>query len=508
MAIDYSKWDKIELSDDSDIEVHPNVDKRSFIKWKQQSIHETRVKRNQDIKNLETQVNMYGCLNRRVDKLLGSLKDSDLVEKDTLSKFLNANFDKHEKSAGDNVDPDIPSYNEMVEDLFEQLERDAKNDGKNPKDGGIIRQLVLKHREKIDNVTVEAKKKLEELYIEKNSLISSDDIKPGFDSGFMNKKESEAEEKVAENLQKAAVAKAGVNSPTPVASLPNLPATFIEYEDVMELAPETEAFGEIASSDYSKSEDYLVKHMPIISEQQKDALMMKAFEYQMKGDEKSTYRVIHQSELMGYIREIYDMKKITGLVSSEMKQVIEMFFQRVVRGTNVQGKQSFLESVQAKFEHVKNRVRIMEQEHENEQEGVETIQLKSLDDSTELEVNLPDFNSEDPEERRRVEAFRKLPQNMQDAIKTKSLDKVNEVFADTPMKEAEEYLELFNEADIIGVKALLENEEDFKQLQDEYESQNKLEDLSIEGNGRSSHKNEEPTVPVQENIEDTADIVD
>lgn len=54
MAIDYSKWDKIELSDDSDVEVHPNVDKKSFIKWKQQSIHEQRFKRNQDIKNLET----------------------------------------------------------------------------------------------------------------------------------------------------------------------------------------------------------------------------------------------------------------------------------------------------------------------------------------------------------------------------------------------------------------------------------------------------------------------
>jgi cell division cycle protein 37 len=27
--MDYSKWDKLELSDDSDIEVHPNIDKKS-----------------------------------------------------------------------------------------------------------------------------------------------------------------------------------------------------------------------------------------------------------------------------------------------------------------------------------------------------------------------------------------------------------------------------------------------------------------------------------------------
>lgn len=502
MPIDYSKWDKIELSDDSDIEVHPNVDKRSFIRWKQQSIHEARLKRNQDIKNLETQIDMYGCLNRRVDKLLQNLKDSDLVEKDTLSKYLNANFDKHERSSGENVDPDIPSYNEMVEDLFEQLERDARHEGKDPKDGSVIRELVLKHRKKIDDVTAEAKKKLEELYIEKNALISSEDIKPGFDSGFMNKKESAVDNQVAEKLQKAAAEKAGASAPI-LPAVTNVPSSFVEYEDVMALAPETEAFGNIPSSDYSKSEAYLLNHMPIISEQQKDALMMKAFEYQMKGDEKSAYRVIHQSELMAYVREIYDMKKITALVASEMEQVIKMFFERVVRGSNVAGKQSFLQSVQAKFDHVKNRVRIMEQEQEDEQEGVETIQLKSLDDSTELEVNLPDFNSTDPAELKRIEAFQKLPENMQNAIKTKNLDKVNEVFADTPIKEAEEYLELFNEADIIGVKALLENEEDFKQLQNEYESQNKLEDLSLEGNSKPGEGSKETEL-----TEDTADIVD
>ena len=40
--LNYSKWDNLELSDDSDIEVHPNVDKRSFIRWKQRDIHEKR----------------------------------------------------------------------------------------------------------------------------------------------------------------------------------------------------------------------------------------------------------------------------------------------------------------------------------------------------------------------------------------------------------------------------------------------------------------------------------
>ena len=51
MPIDYSKWDKIEISDDSDVEVHPNVDKQSFIRWKQRDIHEKECK-NIEIKSI------------------------------------------------------------------------------------------------------------------------------------------------------------------------------------------------------------------------------------------------------------------------------------------------------------------------------------------------------------------------------------------------------------------------------------------------------------------------
>lgn len=49
-GLNYSKWDNLELSDDSDVEVHPNVDKKSFIRWKQRDIHEKR-----DIRKLEMQ---------------------------------------------------------------------------------------------------------------------------------------------------------------------------------------------------------------------------------------------------------------------------------------------------------------------------------------------------------------------------------------------------------------------------------------------------------------------
>lgn len=263
MPIDYSKWDKIELSDDSDIEVHPNVDKRSFIRWKQQSIHEERAKRNNDIKNLEFQVNMNGRLNQRVDKMLANLKDADLVDREAVRKFLNANFDKTEKGEGDNVDPNMPPYNEMVEDLFEQLEINAKKVGANPKDGAVIRKLILEHRQKIDAVTKQAKEKLSQLYKEKASLISSDDIHTGFDKGFVNKKAE------AENAAAKALTTTQSSAPSEL-SLPAPPLNFVSFEDdVMELAPQTKAFGQISPDNIQESESFLLKNLQIMSEQQK-----------------------------------------------------------------------------------------------------------------------------------------------------------------------------------------------------------------------------------------------
>lgn len=38
--VDYSKWDNIELSDDEDIECHPNIDKKSFVRMRQRQIHQ------------------------------------------------------------------------------------------------------------------------------------------------------------------------------------------------------------------------------------------------------------------------------------------------------------------------------------------------------------------------------------------------------------------------------------------------------------------------------------
>lgn len=495
MAIDYSKWDKIEISDDSDIEVHPNVDKRSFIKWKQQSIHQEREKRKSDIANLEFQLEMYNHLNKRVDKLMIQLKDDDLISKDSVSKFLNENFDKTEKGSGENVDPDLPPYNEMVLDLFEQLERNAKNDNKDPKDGAVIREELMKHRAKIAAVSKEAEEKLKQLYIEKSMHISSEDVHTGFDKGFINAAKEDAP--VPDYLKDAS---------TNQVALPKPKIQPIDYkDDILKIAPETEKFGSIQPGNYAEAEKFLLEHPQILSEQQKDALMMSAFEHEMSGNTQRAYQVIHQSELLSYLLEIYAMKKLPDFNVSQMKEVIEMFFERLFSPrSNPMAKKSFLESVQTKYEHVKTRSKAMQEESDGEGEGVETIQLKSLDNSAELQVNLPDFSSSEPGEVAKVQAFNKLPPKMQEAVKSQNLDAINAVFAELPMDKAEQILDIFHEGGIIGINAVLQDENEFKELQEHYQNDQGIENLTIqEVEDTDEHKEADDAVPIS-----SADIVD
>ncbi|KAF8979040.1 hsp90 co-chaperone Cdc37 [Entomortierella lignicola] len=67
-AINYSKWDNLEISDDSDIECHPNVDKRSMIRWKQEQIHRERDARRTKIVALKHEAETLKKQLERIEK--------------------------------------------------------------------------------------------------------------------------------------------------------------------------------------------------------------------------------------------------------------------------------------------------------------------------------------------------------------------------------------------------------------------------------------------------------
>jgi cell division cycle protein 37 len=145
MPLDYSKWDKLELSDDSDIEVHPNVDKRSFIKWKQESIHMEREQRRQKIEFLQNETGRNARLLEQLNSLITA------CEKDGTRKVIEDITEIRNKARKEgSSDTPIPnqagataSFDSIMESLLAQIEAALKTQSEED----VKRQLVERLRD-------------------------------------------------------------------------------------------------------------------------------------------------------------------------------------------------------------------------------------------------------------------------------------------------------------------------------------------------------------------------
>lgn len=506
MPIDYSKWDKIELSDDSDIEVHPNVDKRSFIRWKQRDIHEKRQQRNLEIKSILVQLTMYAKLNERVDYLMKRLTKEEWLDEGLVGKKLGEQFDKNEKfdyealkrAKGNSLrkglqdlhfdkeefDNMVP-YNEMIEDLVTQAKEDHPE---------LVLQAekfvehIKEHRNKIDDILSKQTGKLDELLQQKSSLISTEDVHTGFDRSFMNrdKEESLLKSNVAPKKEKESTMEL-INSPN---AQENKAEGGRDILDELTVLPETAKFGEIPISDLQGSAEYMMRNTNICTEQQKDALIMTAFDHQLQGKLDLAKRIIHQSLLLQYVAQLVGPKPN----KDQTIRAIKLFFTKI-NDSSSPARVAFEQDVENTFNHIKGRCEVIKQEQATKNEGSEEeeaqIQLKELDENTELQVNIPEKGTAE-----HSIFSTKLSPEMQQAINSKSLNQINEVLGKMKVPEAEEVLAIFQECGIISINGYLENENEFKELQDEYRRENE---------SKNDHGSADYTVGQTYNTADTVD---
>ncbi|EEQ40610.1 hypothetical protein CLUG_04738 [Clavispora lusitaniae ATCC 42720] len=136
--------------------------------------------------------------------------------------------------------------------------------------------------------------------------------------------------------------------------------------------------------------------------------------------------------------------------------------------------------------HIKTRCEVIRKEQlENAGEDEQLIQLKSLDDSSELIVNPPEEGSEE------YKIFTSsLSPEMQAAVRSGSLDEVNKVFATMKIADAEQTLEIFNQCGVIGVSGILENEQEFEQLKEEYEERQNLPEHGVARETAQEHQHD------------------
>lgn len=96
---DYSKWDRLDLSDDDGVDVHPNIDKASWVKLMGQQRKERRQKEDEKIQKLKAKIEKYRTKAQEIQQKIDQGEDDpqlvvDVEDAKDSEKHYQAKLDK------------------------------------------------------------------------------------------------------------------------------------------------------------------------------------------------------------------------------------------------------------------------------------------------------------------------------------------------------------------------------------------------------------------------------
>lgn len=530
MPVDYSKWDALELSDDSDIEVHPNVDKKSFIRAKQNQIHQQRFERRREIDTLKYERIINDGLLERINALLDALKshEDEAQVKDPDQLVFQSMLESAADPAKDEPpkppegvyrhqkEPQ-PSYSKMMASLIDQVKKEVDEKKSSERFKDYI-DAVRGHLTKVQNLQQELLKKLSQLEKEESSRITSDQLHDGFSYSSVSK--SQAKEPTKPAAKKTSIEPELLNAKTSLASNTRntvqrtdsavssgaeadvedgdiIEAQEAEDDEDLELTPTARGFSNIKQGDFQASLAYIGKHYDeIMTAKTQDSLLGEAFSAQLKKQDTYAKQCVHQALLIQYCRQLG-------------KDGVGVFFKRVTTKGH-QAHKVFIDDVNDTYARIKTRTaELKRQEMEAEEKGgVEQIQLHAVEPGTEIHINVPQPGSSDPVEIAAREIFEAFPPGLQRALESGSLDKVNEVLGKMAVDEAEEVVEKLGEGGMLSLQEGVidaTNEEGQQRLREiEEEERQKKAALGEPGEAvaddqpQSKSATPAKTVPIQE----------
>ncbi|KAM0791142.1 hypothetical protein ACM66B_005628 [Microbotryomycetes sp. NB124-2] len=464
MPLNYNKWDKLELSDDSDIEVHPNVDKKSMIRWKQRDIHEKREMRKLKLHHLDQETKMNNELLTRMQSLHESMSDEGVkfVQRE-VSRLRTVVPDFQTKQFKDG---EQPSQDHMVLSLLSQVWDAVDKDGKGDSGKGerLVKELET-HIERLKQRQKDIVKEKQELEAEQKKYITMDDLHTGFESKTMISSKPTAQPVASTSKPKTTTTtketqietlnSPGVQAAQAVAAARDSDS---DDEEVPELSPAAIKFSNLPSLDFRSAYDFISDNPSLLAEETTDALLVEAFSVAMKGKDRRARECVEKGLMLQYCRHLG-------------QDGVALFFKRMT-ASDPKALKVFLDDVAQTSERIIQRARVVAKEKEAEPsssgEAREQIQLVASDPSTVITFEVPDgpppenleITGEGSEEldpelvkqflQRRWDIFQNFSKPLKKALEDKSLDKVNKVLGKMEVPEAEEVVRLLQESGILS----------------------------------------------------------
>ncbi|KAL5524797.1 CDC37 [Sanghuangporus sanghuang] len=480
MPLNYSKWDKLEVSDDSDIEGHPNVDHRSLVAWKQRDIRERRAARNAKIAQLKAEIACNEVLLPRLRTVTEEVHGAPDGP---------AHFSSIVERLKTNPSPDAPpsnapkkiTYDEMILSLLLKVFEEAKEKGLTTPGGGNEERLreslvasLKGHVSKLGDETERLKKELGKEEAEKSKKITSEDIHEGFESHYappipepqpVKGAHKDGKKKIGtktdievinpKSVEHAQVAALASQSAPPGPSSSSGAAVTKEddeEEGVPEVTPSLEAFSHLPLRGYEESFHFIQEHRDVYVPGASDALLIAGFRAEREGRHAYAKQCVHQALLIQYCEQLGT-------------DGVRLFFKRMTAG-DPRAERVFQTDVENTYQHVKGRVEATRAEMDRG--GEEQIQLVAEGDGTQISFVIPDgpppehlelegpgTENLDIEQVRRAlqmrwDVFNGFRDDLKEALKSQQLQEVNKVLASMTVEEAEKVVQLLDQTGILS----------------------------------------------------------
>ncbi|KAF9242506.1 Cdc37 N terminal kinase binding-domain-containing protein [Melanogaster broomeanus] len=468
MPLNYSKWNQLELSDDSDIEGHPNVDKRSLIRWKQRDIHEKREIRKHRIEALTAEIACNNVLEPRLkrvrERVAGALgtgqgasaEDAEAGKTQTGLNFFQYLVDRLQTSPSPAAPPtnakDQPTYDAMVLSLLLQIYGDVKALPKDDQEKGVLDGME-KHTKQLSEHTRKLQGELEVEIKEQKKHITSDDIKEGWESKYVPPKPTPPPIKNAitetaptKTTSKTTTTTYEVLNPGPSSSPPAAAAAEDEDEEpeaLPELTPALTRFSRLPLWDYSKSFFFIQNNRDVVVPGASDALLVAAFQAQSDGNAAYAKQCVHQSLLLQYCDKLG-------------RDGVRVFFQKMIAGDK-RAIPIFIKDVEDTYAHLITRAAAAEASDTNPNSTI-TFNVPDGPPPDDLVLEGPGTEDMDVEEVRKAlmmrwTVFQGFSDKLKDALKDGTLEKINKVLADMEVAEAEDVV---SKLDLAGIMSFAE----------------------------------------------------
>ncbi|KAI0112079.1 Cdc37 N terminal kinase binding-domain-containing protein [Nemania sp. FL0031] len=475
--VDYSKWDALELSDDSDIEVHPNVDKRSFIRAKRDQIHMERQQRQLQVEALKYERAVNNGLVERLSSLHSALESHAPAAENrppaevafqAIMELTPRNPEDDNPPPPPNgllsVDEVPPTYSKMMARILDDVNKklDERKVQQSERYIAFVEEIGV-HIRNIRDLQDKAAEKLDELEKKDAKKITSESYHVGFDSSHVSKGKP-GEHSTKDGKPELLNPNFDLANDGPSMSSETMTA-FLSDEKI-KISPIAKRFAQIKPSNYTASHDIISSHPDLLQESETDSLLIEAFNLLLDhNDEPLAWQYVHQALLLPWCRRLG-------------RDGTALFFKRIASPGH-QVREVFRKEVDEKFRRMRELAKENARQRAAESsDATEQIQLHAVDPGTSIQIRIPETDSEDIEVQKARTIFDGFTPEMKAALESGLLSKVNEVLGAMEVPEAEHMVGLLGDAGCLSLEEEIidaTSEEGKQRLRDIEEEAAKLE---------------------------------